>query len=43
MKSLKKGDFMLRCDHVIELVAKTALAYKKQFKRELKVDIAERY
>ncbi|XP_065053093.1 unconventional myosin-Ia-like [Rhopilema esculentum] len=43
VKSLKKGDFMLRCDHVIELVAKTALAYKKQFKRELKVDIAESF
>ncbi len=42
MKSLKKGDFMLDTHHVIELVAKTSLAYKNQSKKNLEVIIADR-
>ena len=34
---------MLYCDHVIELVAKASIAYKKKHDKELKVDVAERY
>ena len=34
---------MLHCDHVIELVAKAAVAYKKKQDKELKVEVSERY
>lgn len=34
---------MLHCDHVIELAAKAAVAYKTKQKNSFKVDVAERY
>ena len=34
---------MLYCDHVIELVAKTAVAYKKKQDKDLEVDVSQRY
>lgn len=34
---------MFNCNHVIELVAKTAVSYKKKQDKELKVDVSERY
>eukprot|EP00794_Sanderia_malayensis_P003145 gene3145-3614_t len=41
VKSLKKGDFVLHCHHVIELVAKASLAYKQQLSRNIEVVISE--
>ena len=33
---------MLYSDHVIELVAKAAVAYKKKLNKNMKVDVSER-
>jgi len=43
VKSLKKGDLMLYSEHVIELVAKAAVAYKKKLNKNMKVDVSERF
>ena len=43
MKSLKKGDFVFHCEHLIELVAKTSLAYKNHLKKKLDVSITDKY
>ena len=34
---------MLYSEHVIELVAKAAVAYKKKLNKNMKVDVSERY
>eukprot|EP00112_Aurelia_sp_Birch-Aquarium-sp1_P006606 Seg1725.5 transcript_id=Seg1725.5/GoldUCD/mRNA.D3Y31 product="Unconventional myosin-Ib" protein_id=Seg1725.5/GoldUCD/D3Y31 len=43
VKSLKKGDFVFHCQHLIELVAKTSLAYKNHVKKKLDVSITDKF